>query len=225
VFTLDKVLGALIKQVQTLLADVPLTMKLLELLKVERASPTPYSREERARYLWDTRATLPDENVFRIDWDSTSGAMGMQLLGKDEDEGVDEEVLFERWQTYVDAFVSVKSIFVSSPTSALTALAQTDAQTPTTIRARPPFLHRSLKGADRASADVLARGGLGIKVCVRTYRLFFVPGSEDVLVREPELEEVKATEAVVQRATQKRRGWIEDLDRGVMNGIGAIEIL
>jgi hypothetical protein len=37
--------------------------------------------------------------------------MSMQLLGKDEDEEVDEDVLFARWQAYVDAYVSVGASF------------------------------------------------------------------------------------------------------------------
>jgi paired amphipathic helix protein Sin3a len=81
---------------------------------------------------------------------------------------------------------------------------------------RPPFLRRSLKGADAASADILARGGLAIKVCVKTYRMFFVPNSEDVLVREPSAEEVTSTELGVQRAREKRRKWIEGVELGKM---------
>jgi hypothetical protein len=68
---------------------------------------------------------------------------------------------------------------------------------------RPPFLRRSLKGADAASADILARGG-------------FVPNSEDVLVREPSAEEVTSTELGVQRAREKRRKWIEGVELGKM---------
>jgi paired amphipathic helix protein Sin3a len=107
VFTLDKLLGAIIKQVQTLLADAQ-TPKLLELLKRERDALSP-GRDDRARYMWDVRNALPEENVFRIDWDAASKVMSMQLLGKDEDDEADEGAMFERWQAYVDAFVSVSS--------------------------------------------------------------------------------------------------------------------
>jgi paired amphipathic helix protein Sin3a len=109
VFTLDKLLGSLIKQVQTILADAQ-TPKLLELLKRERVLPA-CGADERGRYLWDACAALPDENVFRIDWDAKAREMSMQLLGKDEDEEVDEDVLFARWQAYVDAYVSVGASF------------------------------------------------------------------------------------------------------------------
>jgi paired amphipathic helix protein Sin3a len=102
-------LGALVKQVQTILADAQ-TPALLELLKRERAAPAPGpSRDDRARYLWDVRAALPEENVFRVDWEPARGTLSMRLLGRDEDEDADEGVLFERWQAYVDAFVSVRS--------------------------------------------------------------------------------------------------------------------
>jgi hypothetical protein len=71
-----------------------------------------------------------------------------------------------------------------------------------------------LKGADSVSADVLARGGLAMKVCVRTYRLFFVPGSEDVLMREPSVEEIIAAQKGAQVATEKRARWMEKMNKG-----------
>jgi paired amphipathic helix protein Sin3a len=91
---------------------------------------------------------------------------------------------------------------------------QTEAQTPIHSPLNPPFLRRSLKGADSVSADVLARGGLAMKVCVRTYRLFFVPGSEDVLMREPSVEEIIAAQKGAQLATEKRARWMEKVNKG-----------
>jgi paired amphipathic helix protein Sin3a len=81
-------------------------------------------------------------------------------------------------------------------------------------RAGLPFLRRSLKGAGGAGADVLARGGLAMKVCVRTYRLFFVPGSEDVLVREPGADETAAAARGARIAAERRAQWITEADQG-----------
>jgi paired amphipathic helix protein Sin3a len=196
VFTLDKLLGALIKQVQTILADAQ-TPALLELLKRERGAPAPGpTRDDRARYLWDVRQALPEENVFRIDWDAGARVMSMQLLGRDEDEEADEGALFERWQAYVDAFVS------------------TEAQSPVRAPVRLPFLRRSLRGAGGTGADVLALGGLAMKVCVRTYRLFFVPGSEDVLVSQPGPGELEHAERGARAADARRARWMADADAG-----------
>jgi paired amphipathic helix protein Sin3a len=92
-------------------------------------------------------------------------------------------------------------------------------------RAGLPFLRRSLKGAGGAGADVLARGGLAMKVCVRTYRLFFVPGSEDVLVREPGTDELAAAAHGAQVAAERREHWIAEANagRGVLFEKGAKE--
>jgi len=60
-----------------------------------------------------------------------------------------------------------------------------------------------------AGHDVYARGGLEIKVCVRTYRLFYVSRTEDVLWRIPSSAENERAKArlVVREATRAR--WLE----------------
>jgi paired amphipathic helix protein Sin3a len=63
----DKVIGAVIKQVQAVIAD-PKSQELLEFLKRERslASPTTQDRINHRRQA--EKVLGPDENVFRIDW-------------------------------------------------------------------------------------------------------------------------------------------------------------
>ena len=61
--------------------------------------------------------------------------------------------------------------------------------------------------------DILARGGLQIKVCVRTYRLFFVSDSEDVMVRLSSRKERAEARRLVEARAQKRRDWLEDYAR------------
>jgi len=57
--------------------------------------------------------------------------------------------------------------------------------------------------------DFYARGGLEIKVCVRTYRLFYVSRTEDVLWRTPSSAENERAKArlAVREATRAR--WLE----------------
>ena len=58
--------------------------------------------------------------------------------------------------------------------------------------------------------DILARGGLQIKVCVRTYRLFFVSRSEDIMVRVSSRQERIGARKAVESRNEKRRKWLED---------------
>lgn len=59
---------------------------------------------------------------------------------------------------------------------------------------------------------VVARSGLEIKVCVRTYRFFYVSNTEDVLWRLSEREEVKQGGQRLKARNIARKTWMEQLD-------------
>ena len=58
--------------------------------------------------------------------------------------------------------------------------------------------------------DFYARGGLEIKVCVRTYRLFYVSRTEDVLWRVPSSSESERASARLAARDAARTGWLEE---------------
>ena len=64
--------------------------------------------------------------------------------------------------------------------------------------------------------DIFARSGLQIKVCVRTYRLFFVSDSEDVMLRLSTSQERASTRKTAEARDRKRRQWLEDYASKVM---------
>ena len=69
---------------------------------------------------------------------------------------------------------------------------------------------RNLSSAlEGGQPDVIARGGLEIKVCVRTYRLFYVSGTEDFLWRTFSKEEAERAAAKLQAKKSIRQKWIE----------------
>ena len=92
--------------------------------------------------------------------------MTIQLLGKNDDT-LDSEIMTERWQAYVDAFVSGESSEDLSP------------------RARRPFLRKHVPLPNTPPPFVVADGALEMRVCVRTYRIFYVSHTEDFLCRSP----------------------------------------
>ena len=67
IFTIDKVIGALVKQVQNVLADQK-SQELLENLKRERSITSPTVQDQINTRHNAEKILGPDENLFRIDW-------------------------------------------------------------------------------------------------------------------------------------------------------------
>lgn len=67
IFTIDKVLGAFIKQVQLVLSD-PRCHDLLELLRRDRALSSPTMQDQTNSRRLAENIMGPDENIYRIDW-------------------------------------------------------------------------------------------------------------------------------------------------------------
>ncbi|KAG6809875.1 hypothetical protein H0H92_014314 [Tricholoma furcatifolium] len=191
-FTLDKIIGAIIKQVQAIFAD-PKSQDILEILKKERALVSPTTQDQINSRRNAEKVLGPDENLFRIDWLPESRTMTVQLIGKDDSSFDDSEVLTGRWQAYIDSYVSHDITEGVSP-----------------AKVKSPFLRRSLP---RSSGDTppppttVSRDALEIKVCVRTYRLFFVSNTEDYMWAVSSEEERKAAAEHLRKREVLRRKW------------------
>lgn len=194
IFTIDKVVGTLIKQVQLVLAD-PRSQELLELLKRDRALPLPTNQDQLNSRRLAENILGPDENVYRIDWIQSTKTMTIQLLGKDDSIAYDAEILAERWQAYIDAYVS-ENATRGLPSTGL----------------RGPFLQKNLPLDAKPTPDLTAQGTLEIRVCIRTYRLFYVPGTEDYLHRR--YQDVDGLEKRVRKAKEKRKRWLDRVKAG-----------
>ncbi|KAJ7650581.1 hypothetical protein FB45DRAFT_888175 [Roridomyces roridus] len=185
IFTVDKLIGSLIKQVQLLFADGK-SQDLLEVLKRERALACPTTQDLINSRKSAEKVLGPDENLFRVDWLPEVKRMTLQLIGKDDSSFDDSEVLTGRWQSYIDSFVSTE---VTEGVSA--------------SRAKQPFLRRNLPAAvHNAPPNVVTQDGLEIKICVRTYRLFYVSNSEDYLFK---LRTFESTQAVLKQQLESRK--------------------
>ncbi|KAM5541748.1 hypothetical protein V8D89_004477 [Ganoderma adspersum] len=193
-FTVDKLIGALIKQIQTILSD-PKSQDLYELLRREREILFPTTQDLINCRRNTERVLGPDENLFRIDWLPEPRTITIQLIGKDDASYDDSEVTNGRWQAYIESFVS-HHYTTGVPTSS-------------TIR-RPFLLRTKVPSLTGVMPDIVARGGLQIKVCVRTYRLFFVSHSEDIMVRISSRKERADARKAVESRNEKRRKWLED---------------
>ena len=156
-----------------------------------------------------------------------------QLLSKDGSSLDDAEVLSGRWHAYVEGFVSdaetpgVPTTKVRRPFLRRSVITYPIPPSPTAFlniyRVPLTIANRSLpasvtttKGAGAgpstgtgARHDFYARGGLEIKVCVRTYRLFYVSRTEDVLWRTPSSAENERAKARLAMREATRARWLE----------------
>ncbi|KAJ3998729.1 hypothetical protein F5050DRAFT_1805683 [Lentinula boryana] len=179
-------------QVQLAFAD-PKTQDLLEILKRDRAVASPTSQDQINSRRNVEKVLGPDENLFRVDWLTESKCLTIQLIGKDDSTVDDSEILPDRWQTYIDSYVGNES---------------TDGIEPQ--RVHKPFLKRTLPHFEYPSEpDIVGCDALEIKVCVRTYRLFYVSNTEDYLCVVRKKDDYAAMLPALQKRQQARITWIE----------------
>ncbi|KAF4616526.1 hypothetical protein D9613_008571 [Agrocybe pediades] len=201
IFTVDKVIGAIIKQVQMVIAD-PKSQELLELLKRERSLVSP-TTQDRINYRHQVENILgPDENVFRIDWLSEPKTLTIQLIGKDDSTFDDSEAFTGRWQAYMDSYNT------SDPTEGVSQ-----------ARVRRPFLRRNLPpGTTETPLEISSQDKLEIKICLRTYRMFHVPRTEAIMWKYRPKEEMEKNAQQLKLRNALRRKWL-----GAEGGLSKLE--
>ncbi|SJX62935.1 related to SIN3-transcription regulatory protein [Sporisorium reilianum f. sp. reilianum] len=214
VFTLDKVIGAMVKVVQFLTTDSK-CQEMQAIMEANRANPqstlTSY-RQQIADRMAAEGLIGKDESLFRLEWVPTSCTLLIQMLSKDDLTLDDASTVEQSWLHYMSSF----SLW--TPTEGLPAEAQA------------PFIKRSVSGNgtndDEASETrYVTRSGLEIRICLRTFKLFFHQGTEDVFVRirsEEEKNELDRKAAVVsKRRTQRWNDWLSARRQAIDNPEGA----
>ncbi|KAA1467807.1 hypothetical protein DENSPDRAFT_770847 [Dentipellis sp. KUC8613] len=202
-YTVDKVIAALIKQVQTIVSDHK-CQELWQFLRRAR-NKDKFTRQDIIRYRREAEHHVgSDDNLYRVDWDQDARRMSVQLVGADEasvDEGVTE---VDRWREYVDSYV------MDHPTE---WVGRRGAGAKETI---PIFVKRCVhltpEDDDAAGAStVVVEGGLGVRVSLGSYKLFFEGESEESIWRERSAAELGALrERARAREEERRRSvWLE----------------
>lgn len=187
VFTIDKIVGALIKSAQVIMTDNK-SQELQNALEQEKGQDY---KDHMSRRMKAESIIGKDEQLYRIEWlpspaagtnkagsfsSSASahldGALFMQLLSRDDltlDKEFESGSALEKWLYYISSYT------LWTPTEGLTR------------EAKGPFLDRSLKVrreiGDDNGTEYRTRSGLEIKVCISTYRLFFSQDTEDYFAR------------------------------------------
>ncbi|KAL2918180.1 hypothetical protein HK105_202107 [Polyrhizophydium stewartii] len=165
IFTVDRLIISLVKQMQVIVQDQK-SMDLIALYYRDQEKPSTSSRQE-AVYRLSAESLIQDENIYRLEFFVPERVLTIQLLGKDDqitDDSISSE---EKWSLYVDQFVQL------SLTEGLSS------------RRNEPFLKRNLptEVAEDPPLNVETRSGLELKICVNTYKIFFVDNTEDYFRR------------------------------------------
>ncbi|THH20510.1 hypothetical protein EW146_g864 [Bondarzewia mesenterica] len=201
-YTIDKIIAALIKQVQTIVADNK-CQELWHFLKKARAEEM-FTRQEIMRYRRAAEGHVgSDDNLYRIEWDPAPKKMRIQLVGTDEASVDDEWTSWNRWREYVDSFV------MEHPTEWMSGTGNGPLPS-----SRPVFMKRHLTSDDLPSGAGVVEGDLRIRISMGTYKLFYEAGTEDVVWRrrgreEEETLRVRATARDEERRRSRlRHAWL-----------------
>ena len=170
IYTVDKLTNFMAKQIHSIVTDDKNIAQTTAFMK-DRAKPTTTTREQ-VIYRIQTEATIgSNEVVYRSEWDNDTRNLRIQLMGKEDVTHAEATNKEEAWKYYIAAWT------VTKPTPGVPQ---------DTCK---PCLTRNLPSDDDPESYQDARfiqSRLEVKICMNTYKLFYVKNTEDVLfLREP----------------------------------------
>ncbi|KAJ8464001.1 hypothetical protein ONZ45_g17389 [Pleurotus djamor] len=166
VFTLDKLITALVKQVQTILLD----NKCQELWTLFQStqSAEALTNQDIIRYRREAEHHVgQDDPLYRIQWERAARQLRMQLIGTDDPSVDGDASMAHRWREYVDTYV------MHYPTEWVPESKDQEKKCPV-------FLRRNLRASDEAPARP-SGSGMVIRIGFPSYKLVYEFGSEDCL--------------------------------------------
>ncbi|KAF8665510.1 hypothetical protein AX16_000524 [Volvariella volvacea WC 439] len=192
-FTLDRLITALVKQVQTILTDNK-CQELWSLLQ-SAANSEIITNQDVVRYRREAERHVGlDDHLYRIQWIREKKSIRVHLIGTDEPSVETDHLPTGRWKEYVNTYV------MTHPTEWLPVPKKESA---------PVFLrrtHRLTEGAIPPSMDL----GTRIRINVPNYKILYESGTEDVMWRRWNKEEAVILEerARVREEERKRSRWL-----------------
>ncbi|GAA6019428.1 hypothetical protein JCM10207_001383 [Rhodosporidiobolus poonsookiae] len=212
-FTVDKILASILKLSLTATTDGK-TRDLVNLLRNDRSHLERGTHSQQMAYRTEAESVLAnDDNFYRIEWapnpvsadEAVGGAtpidgnLRFQLMGKETVGPEDLPTLEREWAKYVKGYVKL------------------DKTPDLPLEPQTPYLPRNLRQlgipppADAAASrpslprDLLVQSGLQTRICLRSYKLFFVAETEDVLVRLPSIpQEGEKVDSAADKADKRK---------------------
>ena len=166
-YTVDKVLQAIVKHLHTIVSDVK-SSDVLVLFERDRLQSMSNVKEQ-ILYRMRVKSVLgSDENMFRIEWDENEKRALIQFLGHDDITLKQTKTDEEKWNYYLTSYL------MTNPTEGVPV-----------DRVQLPFMHRNIT-EDNEAEDLFGaiEQGLTARVCDSTYKLFFEANSEDFFSRK-----------------------------------------
>ncbi|KAF8167408.1 hypothetical protein B0H34DRAFT_644805 [Crassisporium funariophilum] len=192
-FTLDKLLIALIKQVQTILSDNK-CQELWSLLKSAQHSKN-ISNQDIIRYRREAERHVGlDDHLYRLQWVRDSSRwIRVSLCSSDEASVSTDGSTLSRWREYVNTYVmNYPTEWVPEPKKGSAAV----------------FLRRCVRVADEGTAPVL-EDHMKIRVSVPMYKMVYEGGSEELIWHDWGKQEVGMRERGRIREEERRRSdWV-----------------
>ncbi|KAG1839224.1 hypothetical protein DFJ58DRAFT_812844 [Suillus subalutaceus] len=195
-FTLDKILSSLIKQVQILLSDNK-CQELWILLQQTRKMDA-LSNQNMIRYRREAeRHVGADEHLYRFDWHRSSKTMFIQLVEPDDPSVNGDGAAINRWREYLDSYV------LRHPTEWLSQ----------PKREGKVFLRRHMT-IDESPRGTSSWDSMSIRVSLGTYKMFYESSAEDVYVRPRSQDEEKVLRerGKVREEERKRSRWLANMN-------------
>ncbi|WVQ97064.1 hypothetical protein IAU59_004174 [Kwoniella sp. CBS 9459] len=174
-FTVDRVIAAIVKQVQTILGDMK-SQELLALLQRDRANERTNNRRQIAYRMQAEGVLGSDENLFKISYHPSRDLVSVQLIGREDLTIDDAETAQEKWRQYIESYV------LTHPTEGLPH------------RVDPPLLQRNLDQSEMQAEWVDTKDGMEIKIALGNYRMFFTPDTEDYFHYKRSSAEIKQSD-------------------------------
>lgn len=189
-YTFDKLFHAICKQLMQIITDEQ-SVALFGLFaennerEQQRSSATTTSIKNSMGAAYRRKAddlVDEEENLYKIEYDPKLGLLMIELLGDDEDDDDGQEKATTiagkpasstelSWSEYIDKYVK-------QDTTADPAIIGSESSDET--KRRGVYLHRN-KRQPKPNQILHARNQLECKICVNTYKMFFVENSEDSL--------------------------------------------
>ncbi|KAI7949588.1 hypothetical protein MJO28_008409 [Puccinia striiformis f. sp. tritici] len=189
--TVDKVCQALIKVLSNL-SHHHGSKKIFELFKVQKkmyesdqANVTDCQKLSYRRSVESLTGNGHESKVYRIEWISSTRAIRIQLIGGDDISQEDFDAMEKAWSDYIESFQNMavdRTLGLEN------------------VKLNPPFLNRNIKVVKKSIQDELpttqenvknfkeesfiTETGLAIRICMRSYKMFFHPNTTELLMRK-----------------------------------------
>ncbi|KAH9964149.1 hypothetical protein BC827DRAFT_1356668 [Russula dissimulans] len=197
-YTVDKIVASLIKQVQTIVSDNK-CYELWQFLRRHRCEVS-FTRQDIIKYRRQAEHHVgADDNLYRVEWKPEDKSMHVQLMRSGEASVDDANSTVNRWREYVDSYVT------EHPTEWIQGIGAGvgDGHHPRL------FVRRNLTAEDSSTSSLIQHEGeLGIRISLGTYKLFHESGTEWSMMRSRGQEEERMLRERARQREEERRRWL-----------------